>query len=155
MPTCPDMNTTKSSKTYGHFYAHVHSKAHSPRSREVYLRWVERLGEYYQPDGPGLRRLSEALLLKPPDIDSGRGVVRVRHGKGDKAREVPICPEMITRLQIRAKSCPPSLLHGTDVCFCRSAKNKHAFRSLVAESHQHLSRRKPRQHCDKSFSHRR
>ena len=33
-------------------------------------------------------RLSEALQLRPTDIDSGRGVVRVRHGKGDKAREV-------------------------------------------------------------------
>lgn len=184
------LSKTKSSKTYQQFYAYVHSKAHSARSREVYLRWVERLGEHYHPDGPGLRRLSErqvldyliylrddqqlaastvnqalvairflyrdvlerdwrlwsqftlqrreplpsvlsraqvrrvlacvhegrfravlslvyhcglrlseALQLKPTDIDSGRGVVRVRHGKGDKAREVPICPEMIIRLR--------------------------------------------------------
>lgn len=190
MPTCPDMNTTKSSKTYGQFYAHVHSKAHSPRSRDVYLRWVERLGEYYQPGGPGLRRLSErqvldyliylrddqklaastvnqalvpirmlyrdvlerdwrlwqqftlqrreplpsvltrsevhavlscvhegrfravlaltyhcglrlteALQLKPTDIDSKRGVIRVRCGKGGKAREVPICASMVQRLR--------------------------------------------------------
>lgn len=184
------MNKTKSSKTYAQFYAHVHSKAHSPRSREVYLRWVERLGEFYQPDGPGLRRLSErqvldyliylrddqklaastvnqalvpirnlyrdvlerdwrlwseftlqrreplpsvltrdevhnvissvhegrfravlsltyhcglrlseALQLKPSDIDGKRGVLRVRHGKGDKAREVPICASMVERLR--------------------------------------------------------
>jgi len=184
------MKKTKSSKTYQRFYEHVHSKAHSRRSREVYLRWVERLDEHYQPDGPGLGRLSErqvldyliylrdeqalaastvnqalvpirmlyrdvlgrdwklwsqftlqrreplpsvltrdemrrvlscvhegrfravlsliyhcglrlseALQLKPTDIDSGRGIVRVRHGKGDKAREVPICPEMIIRLR--------------------------------------------------------
>jgi site-specific recombinase XerD len=44
-------------------------------------------------------RLNEALQLKPTDIDSARGVVRVRHGKGDKAREVPICPEMVLRLR--------------------------------------------------------
>jgi len=44
-------------------------------------------------------RLSEALQLKPTDIDSARGVVRVRHGKGDKAREVPICPAMVQRLR--------------------------------------------------------
>ena len=185
------MVNIKESKTYAQFYAHVHSKAHSPRSRQVYLRWVERLGEHYQPDGPALRhlserqvldyliylrdeqklaaatvnqalvpirilyrdvlgydwklwsqfslqrreplptvltreevrrvlacvhegrfkavlslvyhcglRLSEALKLKPTDIDSGRGIVRVRHGKGDKAREVPICPEMIQRLRL-------------------------------------------------------
>lgn len=185
------INKTKSSKTYQQFYAHVHSKAHSRRSRKVYLRWVERLGEHYQPDGPGLRRLSErqvldyliylrddqrlaastvnqalvpirilyrdvlerdwklwsqfelqrreplptvlsraevtkvlacvhegrfqALLclvyhcglrlteacqLKPTDIDSARGVIRVRHGKGDKAREIPICPAMVERLRV-------------------------------------------------------
>ena len=181
---------TQCSQTYQQFYAHVHSKAHSPRSREAYLRWVERLGEHYQPKGPGLRRLSErqvldylihlrderkhaastvnqalvpirilyrdvlgrewklwseftlqrreplpivltrdevrrvlacvhegrfravlsliyhcglrlqeALQLKPTDIDSGRGVVRVRHGKGNKAREVPISPAMVGRLR--------------------------------------------------------
>ena len=53
----------KQSKTYALFYAHVHSKAHSPRSREAYLRWVERLGEFYQRDGTGLRRLSERQVL--------------------------------------------------------------------------------------------
>ena len=184
------MKTIKESKAYAQFYAHVHSKAHSPRSRETYLRWIERLGEYYQPDGSALHglserqvldyliylrdeqklaastvnqalvpirilyrdvlgrdwklwkefhlqrreplpsvltrqevqrvlacvhegrfravlsliyhcglRLSEALQLKPTDIDSGRGILRVRHGKGDKAREVPICPQMIDRLR--------------------------------------------------------
>ena len=181
---------TTSSKTYQQFYGHVHSKAVRPRSREAYLRWVERLGEHHQPDGPGLRRLSErqvldyliylrdeqklaastvnqalvpirmlyrdvlerdwklwsqfelqrreplptvlsraevrrvlgcvhegrfravlslvyhcglrlseALQLKPTDIHSSRGVLRVREGKGGKAREVPICPAMIKRLR--------------------------------------------------------
>ena len=178
------------SQAYALFYAHVHSKAHSLRSRETYLRWVQRLGEFYQPDGPDLEdlcqrqvldylvhlrddcklaastvnqalvsirmlyrdvlerdwklwrdfhlkrykplpsvltrrevqtvlaavdeerfrailsliyhcglRLSEALRLKPRDIDSARGVVRIRHGKGDKAREVPICTPMIDYLR--------------------------------------------------------
>jgi len=54
---------TKSSKTYQQFYGHVHSKAVRARSREAYLRWVERLGEHYQPKGPGLRRLSERQVL--------------------------------------------------------------------------------------------
>jgi len=184
------VSKTQSSKTYQQFYAHVHSKAVRPRSRVTYLRWVERLGEHYQPKGPGLRRLSErqvldfliylrddqklaastvnqalvpirtlyrdvlerdwklwsqfelqrreplptvlsreevrrvlasvhegrfkallaiiyhcglrlseALNLKPTDIDSKRGVVRVREGKGGKAREVPICPAMVARLR--------------------------------------------------------
>lgn len=184
------LSKTHRSQAYQQFYAHVHSKAHSPRSRVTYLRWVERLGEHYQPKGRGLRRLSErqvldyliylrddqklaastvnqalvpirilyrdvlgrdwklwsqfelqrreplpsvlsraevsrvlacvhegrfkailalvyhcglrlseATQLKPTDIDSARGVVRVRHGKGDKAREVPICPAMIVKLR--------------------------------------------------------
>ena len=184
-------NKTKTSKTYQVFYEHVHSKAHSPRSRETYLRWVERLGEYYQPDGPGLRRLSErevldylvylrdeqalnastvnqalvpirilyrdllgrdwklwqrfelqrrqplpevltreevcrvlgsvhegrfravlsliyhcglrlseAVSLKPTDIDSQRKVVRIRSGKGNKPREIPVCPAMLDRLRV-------------------------------------------------------
>lgn len=44
-------------------------------------------------------RLGEALNMRPTDIDSGRGVVRVREGKGGKAREVPISPCMIKRLR--------------------------------------------------------
>jgi len=35
-------------------------------------------------------RISEATRLKPADIDSGRMVVCVRHGKGDKDRTVPL-----------------------------------------------------------------
>ena len=39
--------------------------------------------------GTGLR-LSEALALEVTDIDGARGVVRVRHGKGNKAREAKL-----------------------------------------------------------------
>ncbi len=35
-------------------------------------------------------RISEALALKPKDIDHDKGTVRVLHGKGDKARTVGI-----------------------------------------------------------------
>lgn len=44
-------------------------------------------------------RLGEAVVLRPTDIDSARGVVRIRDGKGGKAREVPICPAMVERLR--------------------------------------------------------
>jgi site-specific recombinase XerD len=39
--------------------------------------------------GAGLR-ISEAIALEVTDIDGARGVLRVRHGKGDKAREVKL-----------------------------------------------------------------
>lgn len=39
--------------------------------------------------GAGLR-ISEALLLQVTDIDGARGVIRVRHGKGNKAREAKL-----------------------------------------------------------------
>ena len=44
-------------------------------------------------------RLGEAVTLRPADIDSARGVVRVRDGKGGKAREVPVSPAMVGRLR--------------------------------------------------------
>lgn len=39
--------------------------------------------------GAGLR-ISEALALEVTDIDADRGVIRVRHGKGNKAREAKL-----------------------------------------------------------------
>jgi site-specific recombinase XerD len=39
--------------------------------------------------GSGLR-LSEVLALRPHDVDTKAGTIRVRHGKGDKARVVGI-----------------------------------------------------------------
>jgi|HubBroStandDraft_3_1064219.scaffolds.fasta_scaffold16470_2 integrase/recombinase XerD len=39
--------------------------------------------------GTGLR-ISEALALEVADIDGARGVLRVRHGKGNRAREVKL-----------------------------------------------------------------
>jgi site-specific recombinase XerD len=39
--------------------------------------------------GAGLR-IAEALVLEVGDIDGARGVIRVRHGKGDKAREAKL-----------------------------------------------------------------
>lgn len=49
-------------------------------------------------------RLSEALSLKPKDIDGERLVIRVRHGKGGKPREVPISPALLARLRTFWKS---------------------------------------------------
>lgn len=44
-------------------------------------------------------RMSEALHIRPKDIDSRRFVLRVKHTKGGKPREVPISPALIFRLR--------------------------------------------------------
>jgi site-specific recombinase XerD len=43
--------------------------------------------------GTGLR-IEEALALEVSDIDGARGVLRVLHGKGDRAREVGLSPAL-------------------------------------------------------------
>lgn len=44
-------------------------------------------------------RMSEALHIRPKDIDSRRNVLRINHAKGGKLREVPISPALIDRLR--------------------------------------------------------
>lgn len=41
----------------------------------------------------------ETVQLKPKDINTARGVLRIREGKGGKIREISICPGMILRLR--------------------------------------------------------
>jgi site-specific recombinase XerD len=58
--------------------------------------------------GAGLR-ITEALALKVTDIDGARGVIRVRHGKGDKAREAKLSPTLYQWLrQYWARERPPA-----------------------------------------------
>ena len=44
-------------------------------------------------------RLTEAIHIKPKHIDGERLVIRIPKGKGSKAREVPITPELYERLR--------------------------------------------------------
>jgi len=53
--------------------------------------------------GAGLR-VSEVCALRVDDIDSGRMTIRVRHGKGDQARYVPL-PERVLFLLRRYWVC--------------------------------------------------
>jgi site-specific recombinase XerD len=46
----------------------------------------------------GMRR-SELCLLRTEDIDKERMVIRIRHGKGGKAREVPLSPKLLEQLR--------------------------------------------------------
>ena len=58
--------------------------------------------------GAGLR-ITEALALEVTDIDGARGVIRVRHGKGDKAREAKLSQSLYTWLrQYWARERPPA-----------------------------------------------
>jgi integrase/recombinase XerD len=57
--------------------------------------------------GAGLR-IDEALALEVSDIDGARGVLRVRHGKGNRAREVRLSPAMYQWLRgYWSKERPP------------------------------------------------
>jgi integrase/recombinase XerD len=57
--------------------------------------------------GAGLR-IEEALALEVRDIDGARGVIQVRHGKGDKAREAKLSPALYEWLrQYWARERPP------------------------------------------------
>ena len=77
----------------------VWPKQHSPLPTVLSLEEADRLlTALHQPVyqavamvlyGTGLR-IAEALALEVKDIDGARGVLRVRHGKGDKARDVKL-----------------------------------------------------------------
>jgi len=44
-------------------------------------------------------RISEACSLRPVDIDSGRGLIHVREGKGRKARDVTLSDRLLVQLR--------------------------------------------------------
>jgi len=56
-------------------------------------------------------RISEAVALEVGDIDAARGVIRVRHGKGEKAREVMLSPKLYTALRCYWRMARPPMPH--------------------------------------------
>jgi integrase/recombinase XerD len=56
-------------------------------------------------------RIGEAVALEVGDVDAARGVLRVRHGKGDKAREVMLSPKLLAALRCYWRSTRPPLPH--------------------------------------------
>lgn len=72
--------------------------------------------------GAGLR-ISEALSLIPSDLDLAKGLIRVRHGKGDKYRTCgisPDCQAILERWLERRKGLGFS---GRSPIFCGISKN--------------------------------
>jgi integrase/recombinase XerD len=57
--------------------------------------------------GAGLR-INEALHLRVKDIDSSRGLIHVRQGKGQKDREVPLSPRLLHSLRNYYKQYRPT-----------------------------------------------
>jgi integrase/recombinase XerD len=52
-------------------------------------------------------RIEEAVTLEVEDIDSKRGVIRIRHAKGNKSRETMLSPVLLTALRAYWRQCRP------------------------------------------------
>jgi len=81
-----------SSQELGRFFEHISNLKHRTVLMTMY--------------GTGLR-ISEALNLQVRDVDSERGVLRVRHGKGGKDRYVPLSPKLAELLRTYWQACRP------------------------------------------------
>jgi site-specific recombinase XerD len=72
--------------------------------------------------GAGLR-VNEALALRPHDVDLQAGTVRIRHGKGDKARVVGIDPHAAALLETWMHHRKTLGVNGRHLIFCTYSKN--------------------------------
>jgi integrase/recombinase XerD len=89
-------------------------------------------------------RLSEAIHLKVSDIDSGRMVVHVRQGKGQKDRLIPLSPRLLEELRAYWRHYRPAewffpgqggarpLCAGTLQRVCQAAVRRCGFRKKVS-----------------------
>jgi site-specific recombinase XerD len=66
-------------------------------------------------------RVSEALDLRPSDIDQERGTIRVHHGKGDKARTVSLDDGSLAVVQLWITERARLGMNGRQTLFCTLA----------------------------------
>jgi integrase/recombinase XerD len=69
----------------------------------------------------GVRR-SEAAALRWQDVDFENGIVTVRHGKGDKSREVPLAGEFALEALVAWQGAQPE---GREYVFCPLERGDH------------------------------
>lgn len=74
--------------------------------------------------GAGLR-VSEALALRPADVDRSAGTIRVQHGKGDRARTVALDPSAQAYIEKWAARRAELGLNGRQPLFCTISRNAH------------------------------
>jgi integrase/recombinase XerD len=67
--------------------------------------------------GAGLR-ISEALALIPSDLNLENGTIKVRHGKGDKSRNIAITPDCQSVLEIWLERRKAMGFNGRETVFC-------------------------------------
>lgn len=72
--------------------------------------------------GAGLR-INEALSLVPSDLDLSKGLIRVRHGKGDKYRSCGLSPDCQTILERWLERRKAMGFNGREPVFCGISKN--------------------------------
>lgn len=84
----------------------------------------------------GLRR-AELLALRLPDVDAAEGTLRVEHGKGDKARLVPLGERSLLALRDWLELRPDC---GHDYCFTSIARRPLGVKGLVGLLRRALER---------------
>lgn len=72
--------------------------------------------------GAGLR-VSEALALRPSDLDLNHGTIRVKHGKGDRARTVALDPSAQAYIERWTAKRASLGLNGRQPLFCGISSN--------------------------------
>lgn len=89
----------------------------------------------------GLRR-SELLNLKPADIDSKRGIVIIRQGKGKKDRIAPLSPKILEMLREYYVLCKPKtwLFEGQNI---GEQYSEYSLQSVLKQALQKVGNTKP------------
>lgn len=72
--------------------------------------------------GSGMR-INEALSLLPSDLDLVKGLIRVRHGKGDKYRTIGLSPDSQHILERWLERRKAMGFNGREPVFCGISKN--------------------------------